>query len=227
MVFEDLGESKVDISRSKIKGFPEIIYGEYKTAEQIKNILEVLADHDGKALATRVSYEKWTYIKKYFPQFQYHESAQMITFEDKPSNKLPGKVLIISAGTSDFPVSEEAKVTAKWMGCKVETIYDVGVAGISRLLSYLNKIREANIIIVVAGMEGALPSVVSGLVNTPLIAVPTSVGYGANQGGMTTMHAMLTSCSSGLSVVNIDNGFGAAYQAALFLNQFKEMTKDE
>lgn len=227
MVFEDLGISKVDISRSKIKGFPEIIYGEYKSAKQIKDILEVLIINDGKALASRVSERKWEYIKEYIPNLKYHQDAQMITFEEKTSISLPGKIAIISAGTSDFSVSEEARITAQWMGCEVETIYDIGVAGIGRLLSQVEVIRQANVVIVIAGMEGALPSVVSGLINTPLIAVPTSVGYGANQHGMTTMHAMLTSCSSGLSVVNIDNGFGAAYQAALILNQFKEMMKIE
>lgn len=223
MVFEDLGVSKVDISRSKLKGFPEIIYGEYKTAEQIKDILEVLINIDGKVLATRVSEDKWNVIKEYIPDLTYHKEAQMITFEENPCVSVPGEITIISAGTSDFSVSEEARITAEWMGCQVESIYDIGVAGIGRLLSHVEKIREANVVIVVAGMEGALPSVVSGLINAPLIAVPTSVGYGANQKGMTAMHAMLTSCSSGISVVNIDNGFGAAYQAVLILNQFQEM----
>lgn len=225
MLFEDIGISKVDINREKIKGFPEIIYGEYKTAPQIVQIALKLIEHHNKVLITRVSLEKWLEMADYLPKGgQYNEMAQLYSYGR--CQKLPiGEVALMCAGTADLFVAEEARLTSEWMGCQVITIYDVGVAGLGRLLSFTETMRKASLLIVIAGMEGALPSVVSGLVETPVIAVPTSIGYGANLNGVTAMLAMLTSCSSGISVVNIDNGFGAAYQGALIiklLNQTKE-----
>lgn len=222
-VFEDIEFSKVDISREKIKGFPEIIYGEYKTSEQITAIMKELVKHGQNILVTRVKEEKAMFIQTIFPECVYHALAQTVTLTLEKNRKLmSGTVTILSAGTADLSVVEEARVTAEWMGCQVNVIQDVGVAGLSRLLSYVEEIREADIIISVAGMEGALPSVVSGLVDIPVIAVPTSIGYGANLEGVTTLLAMLSSCSSGISVVNVDNGFGAAYQAALFIRQIEK-----
>ena len=224
-MFDNLGESKVDIDRDHLKGYPEIVYGLHKTAGQIARVMQSLLDHDKPVLVTRVAKEKWEAIGADFPQADYQEAAQTITIGQ--CEKIPhGKMVILNAGTSDFPVSEEARVTAEWMGCQVTCIYDVGVAGIHRLLSYQEEIRQANVLVVVAGMEGALPSVVSGLVEAPVIAVPTSVGYGANLEGITTLLAMITSCSSGISVVNIDNGFGGAYQGALFLKQISQFIKE-
>ena len=215
-LFEDIGFSKVDTNREKMKGFPEIVYGEYKTPKHILKIAQTLIAEHNRVLITKISKEKWLMIKDDLPLGVFDEDAQVYcygqcTFMDY------GKSIILSAGTADYPVTQEAYLTSKWMGANVSCIQDIGVAGLTRLLSYVDEIREASVVIVIAGMEGALPSVISGLVDTPVIAVPTSVGYGANMGGLTTMMAMLTSCSSGISVVNIDNGFGAAYQASLIL----------
>ncbi|CEG28665.1 nickel pincer cofactor biosynthesis protein LarB [Bacillus sp. B-jedd] len=222
--FEDLGFSKVDIDREKRTGFPEVIFGEGKSAEQIGLILGRLIENHGKGMVTRLSKEKADRLLKEFPSAKY-DSISRILLYGTPTNHLTGDLMILCAGTSDLPVAEEAALTAEWMGCKVKRIYDVGVAGIDRLLSYREEITRASVLIVVAGMEGALPSVVGGLVKRPVIAVPTSVGYGAHMQGITPLLGMLTSCASGMSVVNIDNGFGAAYQAALILklaSDFKE-----
>jgi len=227
MIFEDLEESKIDLLREKVKGFSEIVYGEFKSAQQIVNILEVLIREDNRALVTRVSNDKWEEIEQSIDNLSYHEDAGIIVYEKEKNPAISGEVLVVSAGTSDYKVVAEAEITAKWMGCQVNTLNDVGVAGIGRMISYLDEIRRANVIICVAGMEGALPSVISGLVETPVLAVPTSVGYGANDDGMTTMLAMLSSCSSGISVVNINNGFGAAYQAAIMLKQIKGADSNE
>ena len=216
MLFNDIGFSKVDIHREKMKGFPEIVYGEYKTAEHILAISKKLIEAHDRVLVTKISKEKWVLIEAELPTGIYDEQAQIYSYGACAS--MPeGKLLILSAGTADYSVTQEAALTAKWMGAKVDILQDIGVAGLGRLLSYTEEIRSADVLIVIAGMEGALPSVVSGLVETPLIAVPTSVGYGANLEGVTTMLAMLTSCSSGISVVNIDNGFGAAYQGSLII----------
>ncbi|MDO4774699.1 MAG: nickel pincer cofactor biosynthesis protein LarB [Aerococcaceae bacterium] len=216
MIFEDIGYSKVDIGREHLKGFPEIVYGKHKTAQQIIGICQKLYEHDKPILVTGVIKEQAERVREVLPFLLYHESAQLLCHSS--CQKLEkGKVVVLCAGTADYPVAEEARLTAEWMGCQVDAIYDIGVAGLGRLLSYVDEIRQASVVIAVAGMEGALPSVVSGLIETPLIAVPTSVGYGANLQGVTTLLAMLTSCSSGISVVNIDNGFGAAYQAALII----------
>lgn len=216
MLFQDIGFSKVDTHREKLKGFPEIVYGEYKTAEHILAIAHKLIEAHQRVLITKLVKEKWEMIKGGLPNGIYDEIAEVYSYGqcEKMSN---GEVMILSAGTADYFVTQEALLTAEWMGANVSSIQDIGVAGLGRLLSYVDDIRRADVLIVIAGMEGALPSVISGLVETPIIAVPTSVGYGANLAGMTTMLAMLTSCSSGISVVNIDNGFGAAYQAALVM----------
>ncbi|MDQ0222584.1 nickel pincer cofactor biosynthesis protein LarB [Streptococcus moroccensis] len=208
--------SQVDLKRRELKGYPEIIYGAHKTASQILAISKQIDIVGQPVLITRLSKEKYLNIKNELPKGTYYEGGE-IFYTRKQDQMGKGNVLILSAGTSDYKVVEEAAVTSEWLGCKTEIIQDVGVAGIHRLLSKIDKIRQASVIIVVAGMEGALPSVVSGLVEVPLIAVPTSVGYGANLEGITTLLAMTTSCSSGVSIVNIDNGFGAAYQAALII----------
>ncbi|WP_408009289.1 nickel pincer cofactor biosynthesis protein LarB [Pseudalkalibacillus sp. A8] len=214
--FEDLGFSKVDIDREKRTGFPEVIYGEGKTEEQISQIMERLIAHHGKVMVTRLSAKKAEELLSRFPSAEYDHVSRIFRY-GVSCQLYRGEVMVLCAGTSDLPVAEEAAVTAEWMGCKVKRLYDVGVAGIDRLLSYRDEITKASVLIVVAGMEGALPSVVGGLVRRPVIAVPTSVGYGAHLEGLTPLLGMLTSCASGMSVVNIDNGFGAAYQAALIL----------
>jgi hypothetical protein len=214
--FEDLGHSRVDHHRSLRKGFPEVIWGEGKTPEQILSIMKELKAKGQNILLTRVEEEKAKRIQKVFRKSRYNPLSKTLTFLTHPV-KLEGKgtILIITAGTTDIPVAEEAAVTAEIMGNRVETLYDVGVAGIHRLLSQKKRLEEARVLVVVAGMEGALPSVVGGLVDKPVIAVPTSVGYGASFGGITALLAMLNSCASGVAVVNINNGFGAGYMASL------------
>ncbi len=214
--FEELEFATVDSHRSLRRGFPEVIYGEGKSALQIREIARRMIALEENVLITRLEAKKAAALKKHFPKAVYCKDARIFFIK---THKVEicgrGKVLVITAGTSDIPVAEEAALTAEYMGNKVERLFDVGVAGLHRLLGKKDKILSANVLIVVAGMEGALPSVVSGLVARPVIAVPTSIGYGANLGGLTTLMAMLTSCSSGISVVNIDNGFGAAYAATL------------
>lgn len=224
MEYEELGFGKVDLNRQNIKGFPEIIYGEYKTPHQILKIAKSLIAHQQNVLISRLNREKWEILKTALPEGgTYDEEGEIYTLGQCPHQE-KGSVVILSGGTADYFVTAEAKQTAEWMGLNTTTIQDVGVAGLGRLLSKLEVIRKASVVVVIAGMEGALPSVVSGLVDTPVIAVPTSVGYGANLQGITTLLAMLTSCSSGISVVNVNNGFGAAYQAALII---KLMNKKE
>lgn len=214
--FEEIGFATIDSHRSLRQGFSEVIFGEGKSIKQITDIADNLFRKNENTLITRVSKEKAKALKKRFSKVVYNETARTVIIKSHPIkiNGI-GKILIISAGTSDIPVAEEARVTAEIMGNEVETLYDVGVAGIHRLLHKKEQIFNANVLIVVAGMEGALPSVVAGLVSRPVIAVPTSVGYGANLGGITTLLAMLNSCASGVTVVNIDNGFGAGYAASL------------
>ncbi|MCF6411342.1 nickel pincer cofactor biosynthesis protein LarB [Pseudalkalibacillus salsuginis] len=224
--FEDLGFSKVDIDREKRTGFPEVIYGEGKTGGQISQIMGRLIAHHGKVMVTRLSEEKAEELLPQFPSAEYDEVSRILR-HGVSSQFYRGEVMVLCAGTSDLSVAEEAAVTAEWMGCKVKRLYDVGVAGIDRLLAYREEITKASVLIVVAGMEGALPSVVGGLVRRPVIAVPTSVGYGAHLEGLTPLLGMLTSCASGMSVVNIDNGFGAAYQAALILQLATEGVDNE
>ena len=210
----DLGFAKVDLHRSLRKGFPEVIFGEGKTPDQVAKIAATIIERDARLLITRINKEHVRAIRKTIKQAIYHETARCVTFERKPLARRAGTIAVLAAGTSDLPVAEEAAVTAEIMGNNVARLYDVGVAGLHRLLGRLEVIQSAHVIIAVAGMEGALPSVVAGLVNKPVIAVPTSVGYGANFGGLAALLAMLNSCGSGLTVVNINNGFGAGYAAS-------------
>jgi hypothetical protein len=210
----DLGFAQVDTHRALRKGFPEVIFGEGKTPEQVLKIAAKLLEHEQSVLATRVTAAHARLLRKKFRHAVHHEMARCVTIEKKPLPKRPGTIAVICAGTSDLPVAEEAAVTAEIMGNRVERVNDVGVAGVHRLFNRLEGIRRATVVIVVAGMEGALPSVVAGLVSKPVIAVPTSVGYGASFGGLAALLGMLNSCASGLTVVNIDNGFGAGYAAS-------------
>ncbi|WP_231570965.1 nickel pincer cofactor biosynthesis protein LarB [Gordoniibacillus kamchatkensis] len=215
----DLGFAQLDLDRQQRTGFPEVIFGEGKTVEQITAIFRRLAENADRVLATRVSPDKAEAILAAVPGAIYHETARCVTWFKRPILAVhDGYIAVVCAGTSDLPVAEEAAVTAECMGSHVEKVYDVGVAGIHRLLRRLPVIREANVIVVVAGMEGALASVVGGLVAKPVVAVPTSVGYGASFGGLSALLTMLNSCATGVSVVNIDNGFGAGYFAGL-INQ--------
>ena len=214
--FEDLGFTRIDHHRSLRKGFPEVIWGEGKTSRQILSIMKQLKKKGQNILITRLEEKKAKTIQKIFLKSQYYPKSKVLTYLThpvKPEGK--GTILVITAGTTDIPVAEEAAITAQFMGNCVETLYDVGVAGIHRLLYERERMEKAYVLIVAAGMEGALPSVVGGLVDRPVIAVPTSVGYGTSFGGITALLAMLNSCASGVAVVNIDNGFGAGYIASL------------
>jgi NCAIR mutase (PurE)-related protein len=220
--FEDIGEAMIDHHRPLRKGFPEVIFGEGKDAEQVIKIMERMIEADENILVTRVDEDKAQRVVRRFPQATYHPRARTITIQTNEGvTEGEGTILVVAAGTSDIPVSEEAAVTAQIMGNRVETIYDVGVSGVHRLLHYREQLMEANVLIVVAGMEGALPSVVGGLVSRPVIAVPTSVGYGTSFGGLAPLLAMLNSCASNVAVVNIDNGFGAGYIASLINREHK------
>jgi|SRR5579884_1004164 len=207
--FEDLGFAAVDHHRAIRQGFPEVIFCEGKTPQQITGIARRLLHAHPTLLATRVTPEAARALKKLDRRAVYHESARVVAIQ-KRSQALHGDILIVSAGTSDIPVAEEARVTAEVMGSCVETIYDVGVAGIHRVFSRHERLLKAKVVIVVAGMDGALPSVIGGLVDCPVIAVPTSRGYGASFGGLAALLTMLNSCAAGIGVMNIDNGFGAA-----------------
>lgn len=213
--FEDLGFANVDHHRTLRAGMPEVIFGPGKTPKQLAEIFARLAKHGGNVLATRVSPEQVRVVKRKLGKVESHELARAVTLTRDQTTYGKGRILVISAGTGDIPVAEEALVTAQIMGNEVQHLYDVGVAGIHRLLARRKALTEARIIIVCAGMEGALPSVVGGLVGVPVIAVPTSVGYGASYKGVAALLGMLNSCSSNVTVVNIDNGFGAGYVASL------------
>ncbi|AUS97568.1 1-(5-phosphoribosyl)-5-amino-4-imidazole-carboxylate carboxylase [Clostridium thermosuccinogenes] len=213
--FEDLGFAKVDHHRNIRNGYPEVIYCQGKTVEQIKAIAKRLMDRDNNIMATRASREVYEGIREIADNVVYYEMARIVVVNRVEVKKSEKIIAVVTAGTSDMPVAEEAAVTAETMGNKVERIYDVGVAGIHRLLANTDALMRANVLIVVAGMEGALASVVGGLVDKPVIAVPTSVGYGANFGGLSALLTMLNSCASGIGVVNIDNGFGAGYLASM------------
>lgn len=214
--YEDLGDTIVDHHRGLRQGFPEVIFGANKSVEQIERIINSLCAKGNNVLATRLDEEKAHQLLKIFPAATWHREARCLTIEQASVEQVGrGTILVISAGTSDLPVAAEATVTARIMGNRVEQLFDVGVAGLHRLLARRELIFSASVIIVVAGMEGALPSVVGGLVSRPVIAVPTSVGYGAAFGGVAALLGMLNSCASGVTVVNIDNGFGAGYAAAL------------
>ena len=213
--FEDLDFAKVDTHRTLRKGFPETIFCQGKTIPQILKILESMSKHEHNILGTRADKEVYNAVKKVYDNVEYNEIARTFVINKEKIKLKRGKILILTAGTSDIPVAEEAAVTAQIMGNKIDKVYDVGVAGIHRLLANKEKIFKANVIIVVAGMEGALASIVGGLASSPVIAVPTSVGYGASFKGIGPLLTMLNSCSPGVVVVNIDNGFGAGYFASL------------
>jgi NCAIR mutase (PurE)-related protein len=213
--FEDLGFAKVDHHRRLRVGMPEVVFGEGKTPGQIADIFTRLAKHGGNVLATRATQEQFALVKKKLRRAEYRELARAIVLQQDRKKYGKGVIAVVSAGTSDIPVAEEAVVTAEIMGNDVEHLYDVGVAGIHRLLANRASLTRARVVIVCAGMEGALPSVVGGLVGVPVIAVPTSVGYGAAFKGVAALLGMMNSCASNVSVVNIDNGFGAGYVAAL------------
>lgn len=212
--FEDLGFARIDHHRSIRNGAPEVIYCEGKTLAQIRKIVRRLAEHQGNILATRAAPAVYEAVRETGLPCTYHDMARIVVVRPEPVEKI-GRIAVVSAGTSDMPVAEEAAVTAETLGNSVIRLYDVGVAGIHRLLAVWDDLSSAHAAVVVAGMEGALASVVGGLVSCPVIGVPTSVGYGASFGGIAALLSMLNSCASGVSVVNIDNGFGAGYQASI------------
>ena len=212
--FDDLGYAKIDSHRSVRQGVPEVIYCEGKTIGQIRGIVKRIAENHSNVLASRADPEVFEAIREEVCECRYHELARMVVINPKDVEKI-GNIAVVTAGTSDIPVADEAAITAEALGNHVNRIYDVGVAGIHRLLYSCEDLFQANVAVVVAGMEGALASVVGGLVSCPVIGVPTSIGYGASFGGVAALLSMLNSCASGVSVVNIDNGFGAGYQAGL------------
>ena len=216
--YEDLGFVRLDSHRTLRRGFPEVIFCPGKTTEQIVRIVERIRSREGRVLAARASLEVAEAVQAAFPDATYHAAARMIVVGGAAPRNGRGNVLVVSAGTADIPVADEAVVTAETLGSPVERLYDVGVAGIHRLFDNREQLFTANVLVVVAGMEGALASVVAGLVDRPVIAVPTSIGYGASFGGLAALLGMLNSCSPGVAVVNIDNGFGAGYMAHL-INQ--------
>ena len=216
--FEDTGYARIDHHRELRRGFPEVIFCEGKTPEQITGIATRILEHGSDLLATRCTPEQFAAVSGSIEGVVYHEDGRLFAVrQSHPEEK--GFVAVVAGGTSDRPVSEEAALTAQYLGCSVGRFYDVGVAGLHRLLSSWEEIKEADVIIVVAGMEGALASVVAGMAAAPVIAVPTSIGYGASFGGLAALLAMLNSCAGGVTVVNIDNGFGAAYAAAVICRQ--------
>lgn len=213
--YKDLNYAKVDNHRQLRTGYPEVIFGQNKTPEQIKGIVQYMLEHDNNILVTRTSKEVFEVIRKLSTEAEFNEMACTITIRKKTGKKPDTHIAVVSAGTSDMAVSEEASITAEIFDNEVRRYHDVGVAGIHRFYDKVGEIRQAKVVVVVAGMEGALPSIVGGMVDKPVIAVPTSVGYGANFGGISALLGMLTSCASGVSVVNIDNGFGAGYLASM------------
>ena len=213
--FQDLGFARVDHHRSVRQGFPEVVLGLGKTPAQIAAIAAAIAERGSSVLITRATPAAYDAVRAAIPQATYYADAAIVTWRQRDVSEGKGTILVVAAGTSDLAVAEEAAVTAELMGNPVDRLYDVGVAGLHRLLGERTRLESARVIVVVAGMEGALPSVVSGLVSVPVIAVPTSIGYGASFGGVAALLGMLNSCASGVSVVNIDNGFGAATVASL------------
>jgi len=213
--YKDIGEIKLDFHRKLRRGLPEVIYGSGKSLEQLRKIITKFEELGENVLVTRISRERGDELTSEFKSLKYYPKGNLLTFDREMTPTLEGKILVLSAGASDEDVAEEAFISAKYFGNIVEKEYDVGVACIHRILDLREKLNDYSVLIVVAGMEGALPSVVAGLTSTPVIAVPTSVGYGANLEGIAALLSMLNSCAGGLSVVNIDNGFGAAFQATL------------
>jgi pyridinium-3,5-biscarboxylic acid mononucleotide synthase len=212
--YEDIGEARIDHHRSVRQGRPEVVFGEGKSPEQIAEIVLALLRHSPRAMVTRAVPDAAERLLEVVPDALYHPAARLLIVDREPLERVPG-VCVVSAGTSDLPVAEEAALTAETMGNGVDRVHDVGVAGLHRVLDCLPTLRRARAVVVVAGMDGALPSVVGGLVSAPVIAVPTSVGYGASFGGIAALLTMLNSCAPGVSVVNIDNGFGAGVLAAM------------
>ncbi len=213
--YKELGFAKIDNHRELRTGYPEVIFGQGKTAEQVRDIIGFMMTRESNILATRIAPETAAEVLGAFPDAEYHKTARCITIRRKSAVLPDTEIAVVTAGTADLPVAEEAAVTAEIFDNRVQRFFDVGVAGIHRLYDNLAEIRKARVVVVVAGMEGALPSIVGGMVDKPVIAVPTSVGYGANFGGLSALLGMLTSCASGVSVVNIDNGFGAGYMAGM------------
>ncbi|NCA97750.1 MAG: nickel pincer cofactor biosynthesis protein LarB [Clostridia bacterium] len=222
--FEDLGFAKVDHSRKSRNGFAEVVFCEGKTPEQAAQIAASILDHGDNLLATRADLEHFEAIQAVAPDASYSARARVITVRRTSVTSL-GEVAVVSAGTADQPVAEEAALTAEALGCTVRRFSDVGVAGLHRLLAVIDDIRQADVIIAVAGMEGALVSVLGGLVDKPVLAVPSGIGYGANFGGVTTLLAMVNSCASGVAVLNIGNGFGAGFMAATICRQIDQRVK--
>lgn len=220
--YTDLGFAKIDHHREIRTGYPEIVYCAGKTIEQVTEIFRAMLGKENNIIGTRASREMYDAVKEHLSGAVYHEQARIISVQKKKPDCPDSNIAVITAGTSDIPVAEEAAVTAELLGNKVIRIYDVGVAGIHRLVDRLPEIRSSSVIIVIAGMEGALASVVGGLVDKPVIAVPTSVGYGASFEGLSALLAMLTSCSAGVTVVNIDNGFGAGFSASMINRKYHD-----
>jgi len=213
--YTDLGFAKIDHHREMRTGYPEIIYCAGKSVEQVKEIVKVMSERENNVIGTRANQEMYEAVLNIIPTAVYYPMGRIISVQKKKPETPESSIAVITAGTSDMPVAEEAAITAELLGNKVLRIYDAGVAGIHRLVDKLPEIRNCRVVIVIAGMEGALASVVGGLIDKPVIAVPTSVGYGANFGGISALLAMLTSCSTGVTVVNIDNGFGAGFAASM------------
>ncbi|NOY36748.1 MAG: nickel pincer cofactor biosynthesis protein LarB [Chlorobi bacterium] len=212
---EDLGYANIDYHRELRRGYPEIIFAEGKSIPQLTGILESMLKRENNIMITRATRKEYEAVKKVYEGARYYEEARIISIERKKETPPKTYIPIVTAGTSDIPVAEEAAVTAKLLGNNVHRIFDVGVSGIHRLVNKLPEIKQARVVIVIAGMEGALASILAGLIDKPIVAVPTSVGYGTNLQGLTPLLAMLTSCSGGIAVVNIDNGFGAGYYASM------------
>jgi len=223
--FEDMGFAKVDHHRSLRTGHPEVVYGEGKTTEQILAVAEAMLKVRTNFLVTRCAPETGAALCERYPDGEWNEQARLFQLEASPQEK-SGYVLVVTAGTTDIPVAEEAASTAALFGCNVDRIYDVGVAGVHRLMAYRSMIEAADVIIVAAGMEGALASVVASMVDVPVVALPTSVGYGASFGGLAALLGMMTSCAAGVTVVNIDNGFGAGSAASLIVRRAREIAAD-
>jgi NCAIR mutase (PurE)-related protein len=215
--YEDLGFAKIDHHRALRRGFPEVVFGAGKTPDQIVAIVGRIAGRGQGVLVTRTTADVFDVVRRNHPAAAFDATARCLTLQGGSRPALPGRIAVVCAGTSDLAVAEEAAVTAAFFGATVDRVFDAGVAGLHRLLENMGQIRQADVVIAVAGMEGALPSVVAGLVDVPVVAVPTSVGYGASFGGLAALLGMLTACASGIGVVNIDNGFGAAYLAASIL----------
>jgi NCAIR mutase (PurE)-related protein len=220
--YENIGYAKVDHARAERQGFPEVIFGQGKTRAQVVGIFEKLVARSPNVLITRTDADTFGEIRNVYTEAEWHESAKLIRVRRDLTELGAGEIAVVTAGTSDIPVAEEAALTAETMGNRVKRIWDAGVAGIHRILSEREILQTARVVVVAAGMEGALPSVVGGLVKVPVIAVPTSIGYGASFGGIAALLGMLNSCASNVTVVNIDNGFGAGFVASLINRKFQE-----